>query len=99
MARPLSKTYDPANPYVVERHDQEDGSITYEIWDVRPATYRRLCSINEWNDGGAEDDAEHELSTAKADADMIATALNRLYGTREFASAKLRTISKPGAVR
>jgi len=96
MARPLQKTYDPINPFVVERHDQEDGSITYEVWDSRPATYRRLCSINEWNDGGDEDDEERELSTAKADADMISTALNMVFGSRDFKSAKLRTIK--GAV-
>jgi hypothetical protein len=74
--RPLQKTYDPARPYIMERHDQEDGSITYEVWDHRPDTYRRLCSLNEWNDGGAEDDEERELSTAKADADLIVRALN-----------------------
>ena len=45
---------------MVERHDQEDGSITYEIWDERPESYRRLCSLNEWNDGGAEDDDEEK---------------------------------------
>jgi hypothetical protein len=60
----------------VERHDQENGSITYEIWDYRPKTYRRLCSLNEWSDGGAEDDEERELSTAKDDAELIMRALN-----------------------
>jgi len=68
------------HPYIVERHDQEDGSITYEIWDYRPDTYRRLCSLNEWNDGGAEDDEEHELSTAKDDAELIVRALNLMNG-------------------
>jgi hypothetical protein len=80
MARPLRKTYSPSHPYVVERHDQEDGSITYEIWDHRPETYRRLCSLNEWNDGGGEDDEERELSTAKADAELIVRALNLMNG-------------------
>ncbi len=75
MARPLRKTYSPTHPYVVERHDQEDGSITYEIWDQRPDSYRRLCSINEWNDGGREDN-DRDLSTAKADAELIVNALN-----------------------
>lgn len=68
MARPLQARYHERHPYVVERHDQEDGSITYEIWDHRPDTYRRLCSLNEWNDGGDEDADERELSTAKAGA-------------------------------
>lgn len=79
--RPLSRTYDPAQPYVVERHDQEDGSITYEVWDHRPDSYRRLCSLNEWNDGGDLDDIlDVELSTAKADAELIVRALNMLNG-------------------
>jgi hypothetical protein len=79
--RPLRKTYDPAQPYVIERHDQEDGSITYEVWDHRPDTYRRLCSLNEWNDGGnLDDDLDIEKSTAKADAEMICRALNLLHG-------------------
>lgn len=79
MAAPLKKTFSPTHPYVVERHDQEDGSITYEVWDTRPDTYRRLCSMNEWNDGGRED-GERDLSTAKADADLIADALNLMNG-------------------
>jgi hypothetical protein len=80
MARPLKKTYLPRHPYVVERHDQEDGSVTYEIWDYRPDSYRRLCSLNEWNDGGMEDDEERDLSTAKADAELIVRALNLMNG-------------------
>lgn len=76
MARPLRKTYSKTHPYVMERHDQEDGSITYEIWDYRPESYRRVCSMNEWNDGGSEDNKERELSTAKQDAEMIVRALN-----------------------
>jgi hypothetical protein len=77
MARPLRAKYSPSHPYVVERHDQEDSSITYEVWDLRPDSYRRLCSINEWYDGGRlGDDDETELSTAKADAELIARALN-----------------------
>ena len=80
MATPLSMRYNPRHPYVVERHDQEDGSITYEVWDYRPDTYRLLCSLNEWNDAGMEDDEERQLSTAKADAELIARALNVLNG-------------------
>jgi hypothetical protein len=76
MVRPLQKTYSLTHPYVLERHDQENGSITYEVWDRRPDTYRRLCSINEWDDGGYEDDKGRELSTAKSDAEIIVRALN-----------------------
>jgi hypothetical protein len=80
MARPLRRTYSSSHPYVIERHDQEDGSITYEVWDRRPDSYRRLCSINEWNDGGCEDDEERNLSTAKQDAELIVDALNLMNG-------------------
>ena len=80
MARPLTKTYSPRHPYVVERHDQEDGSITYEIWDLRPDSYRRLCSLNEWDDGGKEDNEERHFSTAKDDAALIVRALNLMNG-------------------
>ena len=91
MARPLSKTYDPAYPFVVERQDQEDGSIVYEIWDHRPDTYRRVCICAE--DYCDEDvDLGTDRGQSKTDADMIATALNMMFGKREFRSAKLRTI-------
>ena len=59
-----------SNPYHLERHDQDDGSITYEIWDYRPETYRRLCSINEYDDGASES------NTTKQDAELIVKALN-----------------------
>lgn len=64
------------NPFVVERYDEEDGSISYEVWDLRSGSYRRLCTINELDDGGREDENGNELSTAKADAEMIVRALN-----------------------
>jgi hypothetical protein len=75
MARPLTKTYSTSHPYVVERHDQEDGSIHYEVWDLRPATYRRLCTICE----DPADECDDEISNrgqAKRDAKLIADALN-----------------------
>ena len=88
MSRPLRKTYDPSNPFVAERHDQEDGSIVYEIWDHRPSSYRRVCVCAE---GYCDEDVEPDTNRgqAKVDADMIATALNRIYGSRPFRSAKL----------
>jgi hypothetical protein len=78
--RPLQKTFSETHPYMVERRDEDDGSITYEIWDHRPDTYRRLCSLNESNDGGSEDKQGRELSTAKDDAEMIVRALNLMNG-------------------
>lgn len=80
MVKPLQRTFLPTHPYVVERHDQDDGSITYEIWDTRLDAYRRLCSLNEWTDGGFEGEDGKERSTAKADAEMIARALNLMNG-------------------
>ena len=94
MARPLTKTYDPANPFVVERHDQEDGAIHYEIWDIRPDTYRRLCTVCEDYADDDDDLDPSDRGQTKKDADMIVTALNMVFGQREFASAKLRTIPK-----
>lgn len=46
--------------YTVERHDQEDGSITYEVWSHHP--YYRICSIND----------RHDNASAKRDAEFIA---------------------------
>lgn len=80
MAKPLRKTYSTTHPYILERHDQDNGSISYEIWDQRPDTYRRLCCLNEWDDGGSENASGQELSTAKADAELIVRALNLMNG-------------------
>lgn len=90
MGGPLNKRFDPMNPFVVERHDQEDGSIVYEIWDHRPENYRRLCVCSE---DYCDDDVDpSDRGQVKKDADMIATALNMVYGQREFKSAKLRLV-------
>lgn len=71
--RPLTKTYQPGEPYVVTREDEDDGSISYMIFDERPESYRFVCATN--------DDCGETL-TAKDDADMIAKGLNMLvqYG-------------------
>ena len=52
-------------PWVVERHDQEDGSISYEVWDYDPANYRRVVVLN--------DSEIEEGKNARRDAYMIAT--------------------------
>ena len=41
--RPLQKTYQPSAPYEVERQDEESGSITYFVADMRPDHYRTVC--------------------------------------------------------
>lgn len=66
--RPLRATYNPDAPYVVERHEDEEGGIQYEIIDKRPDTYRRLCTIS--------DEFSVTRAQAKRDADMIVCALN-----------------------
>lgn len=71
--RPLQKTYSPTAPYVVERIDQDDGSITYEVMDERPDSYRIVCFV-------PDDDGRNGY--AKHDAEQIARGLNLLvqYG-------------------
>lgn len=75
-ARPLSKTYQPTAPYSVQREDEDDGSIRFEIFDERPESYRFVCATN--------DDAGGNPS-AKRDAEMIARGLNLLvqYGLED----------------
>ncbi len=67
-------------PFVVERHDWEDGSISYEVWDQRPASWRRLCSINDRDDSNTFfDEGKRPKHCAKSDAEMIVQALNVLH--------------------
>lgn len=63
--RPLRATYEPNAPYIVEREDQDDGYIAYEVVDTRPESYRTVCGITEFDN----DHAKHE-------AEQIARALN-----------------------
>lgn len=77
--RPLQKTYSPTEPYVVRRIDFDDGSITYEIYDERPDSYRFVCGVS-----------EHDNPIAKHDADQIARGLNLLV---QFGKETLPPIS------
>jgi hypothetical protein len=74
--RPLTKTYNPAQPFVVQRNDNDDGSITYEIIDERPDSYRIVCFIPEDN-FDCEGDGPGQ---AKRDAELVARALNFMHG-------------------
>jgi hypothetical protein len=65
-----------SKPYVVERHDEEDGSISYEIWDTRQETFRRLCRLSEVD---AEVEA-NDRGEARRDAYLICNALNAFKG-------------------
>lgn len=65
--RPLTTTYSPSSPYVVEREDQDDGTIIYEVHDTRLDSFRTVCSTSDF-------DGDNPL--AKYDAEQIARALN-----------------------
>ena len=79
--RPLRKTYSPSAPYAVVREDQEDGSITYEIYDERPDSYRFICGVSD--DCGENGYAMH-------DAEQIARGLNLLvqYGKEQLPAVR-----------
>jgi hypothetical protein len=71
--RPLTATYQPNAPYVVEREDADDGSIHYQISDTRPGSFRYI---------GSTVDSCGDNPYAKHDAEQIAKGLNMLvqYG-------------------
>lgn len=73
--RPLTKSYSPTEPYVVRREDQDDGSISYEIYDERPESYRFVGSTYDFGGG----------PYTKHDAEQIVRGLNLLVQSgREF---------------
>lgn len=75
--RPLKGTYNPAAPYVVEREDDDEGGIIYEVADTRPDSYRLVCIVP---------DCGH----SKHDAELIARGLNLLvqYGLETLPKMK-----------
>jgi len=79
--RPLKKTYQPNAPYEVEREDWDNGTIAYHVMDVRPDSYRTVCTTND--DGGCDGYAKH-------DAEQIARGLNLLvqYGKEKLPDVK-----------
>jgi hypothetical protein len=79
--RPLRKTYQPSAPYEVERVDHDNGEIVYEVMDMRPDTYRRVCITGD--DLGRNGYAKH-------DAEQIARGLNLLvqYGKESLPNVK-----------
>ena len=84
--RPLRKTYQPDAPYVVTREDQEDGSISYMIFDERPDSHRFVCGTSD-NIGGNPN--------AKTDAEQIARGLNLLV---QYKMEKLPNVREPDEV-
>lgn len=81
--RPLRKTYQPTAPYAVNREDQDDGSITYEVFDERPDSYRFICGTSD--DMGGNPYAKH-------DAEQIARGLNLLV---QYGMEKLPDVREP----
>ncbi len=81
--RPLRKTFNPSAPYAVERHDDDDGEIVYEVWDERPDTYRMVAR-------SADDCGGNPY--AKFDAEQIARGLNLLvqYGKETMPNVRDR---------
>ena len=81
--RPLKKTYQPNAPYVVRREDNDDGTITYEIYDDRPDSYRFICGVADYPGEGPY---------AKHDAEQIVRGLNLLvqYGKEKLPSIRDR---------
>jgi len=82
--RPLRATYDPTSPYVVEREDQDNGTITYKVQDTRPDSFRCVCSTSDY---------EGDNPYAKHDAEQVARALNLLvqYGKERLPKVKDRS--------
>jgi hypothetical protein len=87
--RPLRKTYQPTAPYEVERIDHDDGEIVYEVMDMRPETYRRVCFVS---------DDQGRNGFAKHDAEQIARGLNLLvqYGKESLPAVKDNEFSDLG---
>lgn len=79
--RPLRATYSPTAPYVASRQDQDDGSISYEVFDERPGSYRFVCATSD--DYGSNPYAKH-------DAEQIARGLNLLvqYGKEDLPAVR-----------
>jgi hypothetical protein len=81
--RPLTKTYHPDAPYVATRRDQDDGSITFEIFDERPDSYRFVCALS---------DDMGQNAYAKFDAEQIVRGLNLLV---QYGKEKLPNVREP----
>ena len=60
----------------VNRRDNEDGTITYEVWDNNLKTYSRIMAVSDEDDYDPVDGAEPWA--AKKTADLVAKALNSL---------------------
>ena len=62
-------------PWTVERHDQDDGSINYEIWTngwVLIATYHRVVTLSDADNERAREDAALIVRAVNAHDDLVA---------------------------
>jgi hypothetical protein len=60
-------------PWTVERHDDDDGSINYEIWNHSPEHYTRVVTVNDLNDDG---NAKHNARLMSAAPDLFNAIFN-----------------------
>lgn len=81
--RPLKKTFQPKAPYEVEREDEDAGGILFHVVDMRPDSYRTVCTF---------DDLDGENPYAKHDAEQVARGLNMLvqYGLETIPNVQER---------
>lgn len=68
MARRIPQSL--TGPIVVERCDDDDGGIYYELWDHGKETYHFICGV--YPDPGKDN--------AKAEAEFMALAINNAIG-------------------
>lgn len=69
-------------PWVIERHDEEDGSISWEVWNHSPEYYTRILKLNDECTGDEVGDPQ-----ARANAALIVAAVNRSPLVEEMAKA------------
>jgi hypothetical protein len=64
-------------PWIVERHDQEDGTINYEIWCQTAPHYHRVVTLNDYDNENARDDAAL-IAKVVNEYQELTTALRKL---------------------
>ncbi len=60
-------------PWEVERHDQDDGSIEYEIWNHSAEHYTRIATVSDKNDDANARCNAHVMAAAP---ELYAAILN-----------------------
>jgi hypothetical protein len=71
-------------PWSVERHDDDDGSINYEIWDRK--LYERIVTLNDFYDS----------KNSRKYAKLIVEAVN-FYKSQELADLRERAKAAPAS--